>query len=264
MTGSLKADTRGCQIFVCYGGAETACNRSRSSQTLWQDLCCDHARANKADWIWWKTEEERRAEQKEEEGEEAVLAKEEEGFSSWSHFKSTVFRRVCTDTTTQIWTCLSRVINVGPPASSGVTLWVCLYFSWSFMFQWFIKSPELIRWQWSSSHSSQRSPPPRQTKGGEKMGGREGCRIMKTSLYGRRSWSNQWGNEACDCPVVWTHLHIPFNAAQTLINQPRNLLPVQRRKKPILSPVVSYFTPKCKIIKYLFQVELLTSKPWGS
>lgn len=25
---------------------------------------------------------------------------------------------------------------------------------------------------------------------------------MKTSLYGRRCWSNQWGNEAWECPVI--------------------------------------------------------------
>lgn len=41
---------------------------------------------------------------------------------------------------------------------------------------------------------------------------------MKTSLYGRRSWSNHWGNEACEYPVVWTHLHISFNAAHPSIN----------------------------------------------
>lgn len=45
-----------------------------------------------------------------------------------------------------------------------------------------------------------------------------GCGIMKTSLYGRRSWCNQRGNEACECPVVWTHLHISSNVAQPLIN----------------------------------------------
>lgn len=57
----------------------------------------------------------------------------------------------------------------------------------------------------------------RRGKGGEE------CRIMKTSLYGRRSWSNHWGNEACECPVVWTHLHISFNAAHPSISHRRVL-----------------------------------------
>lgn len=48
-----------------YGDGSTRLSdipESVCSQTLWQDLRCHHAPANKGDWIWWETDEARRGE----------------------------------------------------------------------------------------------------------------------------------------------------------------------------------------------------------
>lgn len=224
MTSSLETDTRGCQIFLRYGGAESVCNRSCSSQTGWQDLCCDHARANKGDWIWWETEEERRAEQKEEE--EAVLAREEEHFTNWSHFKSTVYRhgwKLQLHPFTSMFRFNSTLFlqlysaeQLSPDSSLSTLADLSGFSILLNHLSWF--GDGVLHLPVWSEGSLTSVLPPLTDKGRGEDGRKRRVWDNENIIVWEEIWSNHWGNEACECPVVWTHLHISFNAAPTLIN----------------------------------------------